>query len=234
MDHQTVRELTAAYSLDALDRADEHELEEHLARCPDCREELASFREAAAMLAHDVDAPAPPAGLRERILEQARSERPNVVPLRRRWALPAAATLAAAAACLAIGLGIWAVSLSGQLDTEREALDNQERLVAVLGDTDARRFPVEGVEGTLIRAASGEAALLVSNLEPAPSGKTYEAWVIEDGKPLPAGLFASGGERTAFALGRPVPAGAIVAVTLEREGGVESPTGEPLFSTRAV
>jgi anti-sigma factor RsiW len=234
MDHETVRELTAAYALDALDRADERELEEHLARCPECREELASFREAAAMLAHDVDAPSPPAALRGRILEQARSERPNVVPMRRRWALPAAATLAAAAASAAIGLGVWAASLSGRLDDERDALSDQERLVAVLGDTDARRIAVEGHDGTLVRAASGEAALLVSNLDPAPGGKTYEAWVIKDGKPLPAGLFNSHGTRTAILLRRPVPVGATVAVTLERERGVETPTGEPIFSARAA
>ena len=86
METDAIHELTAAYALDALDDAEVREYEDHLARCPRCREELASLGEAAAALAYAADAPAPPPALRTRILEQARSERPNVVPLRRRTA----------------------------------------------------------------------------------------------------------------------------------------------------
>ena len=177
----------------------------------------------------DVEAPPPPPSVRERIPQQARSERPMVLPLRRRWALPLAAGVAAAAACAAIGLGLWAASLSGKLDSERAALGDRERLVAVLADLDAARISVSGAEGTLVVARTGEAALLVTGLERAPQGMVYEAWVIEDGKPAPAGTFSSGGERTAVVLDRPVPVGAVVAVTLE-PGRVEQPTGEPLLS----
>lgn len=229
MDHETVRELTAAYALDALDRSDEREFEEHLAHCEQCREEVAAFQEVAELLAYDVETPAPPSSLRERILEQARGEQPNVVPLHRRWAFPAAATLAAVAAGAAIGLGIWASSLSSKLSTEREARGAQARLVAVLSDPSAERIPVEGAEGTLVVARTGEAALLVTALGPAPPGKVYEAWVIKGGKPRPAGTFAAGDGRTAVTLTRPVSQGAIVAVTLE-PGRVEQPTGKPLFT----
>src|ERR687883_22553 len=107
MEAESIHELTAAYALDALDSDEEREYEEHLARCTRCREDLASFSEAAPSLAYGVESPPPPPGLRDRILEQARSERPNVVPLKprrtRTWAIPAAA--AAVAACAAIGLG---------------------------------------------------------------------------------------------------------------------------------
>ena len=232
MDHETIRELTAAYALDALEREDEQEFEEHLAHCAACREDVAAFQEAAALIAYDVETPAPPPALRERILEEARRERPNVVPLRPRWAFPVAAGMAAAAACVAIGLGIWASSLSGKLDSERMARGDRERLVAVLADLEAARVPVSGAQGTLVVARTGEAALLVAGLEPAPEGKVYEAWVIEDGKPAPAGTFASGGEHTSVVLDLPVRQGAVVAVTLE-PGAVEEPTGEPLFSATA-
>jgi anti-sigma-K factor RskA len=57
--------------------------------------------------------------------------------------------------------------------------------------------------------------------------------VIEDGTPLPAGLF-EGGERTAVALTRPVRGGAVVAVTLEPAGGVAAPTGDPLVTVEAT
>jgi anti-sigma-K factor RskA len=73
----------------------------------------------------------------------------------------------------------------------------------------------------------------VRSLLYAPVGKTYEAWVIQGDKPAPTGTFAGGG-RVAFALSRKVPDGAIVAVTLERAGGVERPTTKPLFASEPV
>jgi len=92
--------LVAPYALDALDEREEKEFEEHLALCERCREELAGLREAAAVLAVGAPPAAPPPELRQRILDQARSERPNVVPLRRprRWTPVLAATTAVAAA----------------------------------------------------------------------------------------------------------------------------------------
>src|SRR5215210_3670495 len=85
--------LAAPYALDSLDDEQERGFEEHLAACERCREELAGLREAASYLAYAASGPAPPPALKERILEQARSERPNVVPLTRRrgWVAPLAA-----------------------------------------------------------------------------------------------------------------------------------------------
>ncbi|MGH2450297.1 MAG: anti-sigma factor, partial [Candidatus Limnocylindria bacterium] len=85
MERGEVHGLTAAYALDALGDAAEAEYEAHLRHCERCRDELAAFQEAATALAHAAPPAAPPPALRERILEQARSERPNVVPLRPRW-----------------------------------------------------------------------------------------------------------------------------------------------------
>src|ERR671930_1228862 len=100
MEADTIHELTAAYALDALDEREEREYEEHLARCPRCREELASFTETATSLAYGVESPTPPPDLRDRILVRARSERPNVVPLRPAWGswAPAAAAAGGVAA----------------------------------------------------------------------------------------------------------------------------------------
>ena len=65
-------------------------------------------------------------------------------------------------------------------------------------------------------------------LAPAPEGKDYQIWVFEDETPQPAGLFEEPGVAV---LTRPVEPGQQVAVTLEPDGGVEAPTGAPLFST---
>jgi anti-sigma-K factor RskA len=222
VERRGLHELSAAYALHALDGEEERVFEEHLAHCDDCRDEVASFQETAAALAYDVDAPAPPLALKERILARARSERETVVALRRRWVLPVAAAAAVAASLAAVGLGIWAATLSSQLDEERQA-----------NKAAAEIFKLAGARGSLIVTPSGEAALLVRELAPAPPGKTYEAWVIEGDKVTRAGLFP-GGTRTAFVLTRPVPAGAVVAVTLERSGGVDQPTAEPLFTAKSA
>ena len=106
----TLHDLSAAYALDALDADEREAYEEHLAGCASCREDVAAFSATAAELAFAVEPGTPPPALRGRILDAARAERPNVVPLRPRWAAPVAA-VAAVAACVAVGLGIWNVSL---------------------------------------------------------------------------------------------------------------------------
>jgi anti-sigma factor RsiW len=229
MEADAIHELTPAYALDALDEQEERDYEEHLARCPTCRAELASFLETATSLAYGVESPSPPPRLRGRILEQARAERPNVVSLRPAWrSWPAA--VAAVAAAAAIGLGIWAATLSNQLDRERSARDQQERIVSIVSDPAARHFTLSGDHGTLVVSGTGAAALLVSNLGHAPSGKTYEAWVIQGRMPHRAGTFTNA---TAFRLTRPVPDHAVVAITVERRGGVDAPTGKPITAAQA-
>jgi anti-sigma-K factor RskA len=215
MEHTEIHELSAAYALDALEPQQRAEFEEHLLRCAECRETVSLFQETAAALAHGVETPAPPPALGRRIMEQARRERPNVVSLRPRWLFPATATVAAVAACAAIALGIWTAILNNRLDSRPEIVT------------------LDGTNGSLIVSPAGEGTLLVDGLAAAPAGKTYEAWVIKDGNALPAGTFVGGG-RVAFALTRPVPDGAVVAVTVERAGGVQRPTTTPVFASESL
>lgn len=200
-----VHELTAAYALDALSPSEAETYERHLSQCEECRRELAELNETAAALAFGAVAPAPPARLRTAILDTAAAERSNVVPLlQRRWVARGLAVAAAAAACIVVGL------------------------VVALSRPSPRVINV-----TLSRDAGGSATLQVSGLAAAPNGKTYEAWVIPEGKaPRPAGLF-SGGATTTIHLKRAVPNGALVAVTIERAGGVPAPTTTPILSARA-
>jgi anti-sigma-K factor RskA len=222
MERQGIHELSAAYALHALDGEEERAYEDHLAHCVECREEVASFQEVSGAMAHGVEAPPPPPALKQRILDRARGERTTVVPLRRRWIFPAAAATAVAASVAAVGLGIWAATLSSRLEDERAANARAAQIVQLAG-----------ARGSLVVTPSGEATLLVKGLRPAPEGKTYEVWVIQGDMPRRAGIFA-GGERTAFVLTRPVPRGAVVAVTLEVAGGVDQPTGTPLFTAKSA
>lgn len=215
-----VHELSAGYALDALGVDERARYEEHLASCERCREELQGFWQVSAALGRAANGRTPPAALRERILEQARSERPNVVPLRPRRAARVLPLAAAVAAVVAVALGVWSFGLSGELDDARKEL-------AVLSDPNARTFASAGGEADLVVTPAGEAALVVRRLAPAPEGKDYEIWVFEQGMPRPAGVFDEPGVAL---LSRRVERGQIVAVTLERDGGVDAPTGAPLFT----
>lgn len=216
MDAETLHELTAAYALDALDESDREAFERHLVECSACREEVAELAATVSALAFAAPEVEPPPALRGRILEAARAERPNVVPLRPRWAVPVAG-LAAVAACAAIGLAAWDVSLHDQL-----------------GARSLERVAVSGASGSVVVGSGGAAALVVSDLRPAPSGRTYEAWVIAGKAVLAAGLFHGGETTTIVALSRPVPVGAEVAVTLEPAGGSATPTTKPFIVSSPV
>ena len=216
-----LHELSALYALDVLDADERARFEEHLAECEQCQGELASLRDTASSLAF-VPGPPPPTALRERILERARAEPSNVVSLagRRSLATSVAAALAVAATAAAVGLGIWAATLHHSLSQERSA-------TKVLRDPNARRIDVPGKAGQLVVAPSGDAVLSVS-LPRAPKGKTYEAWVANPAV-HPAGLFNGGLVKLTLR----VQHGAQVMVTLERSGGVDAPTQQPLLRVRA-
>ncbi len=120
-----IHELTAGYALDALDPDERRSYEDHLDECERCREELSSFWETTAALALAAQGPEPRPELRDRILAGARAEPQNVVPLHRRQLVtPARAlgALAAVAAVVAVGLGVWAASLHGRLGSANDRL----------------------------------------------------------------------------------------------------------------
>jgi anti-sigma-K factor RskA len=219
-------DLTAAYALHALDAEEREAYEEHLAQCARCRDEFAQLQESAAALAWAVDAPAPPAALRTRILTEAAAGRENVVPLplraRRAWQ-----AAAAVAACAAVGLGVWAATLHDSLGIARA----HESALQVVVDPSSHTVALQGGRGMVAVGQDGVGVLVVDRLPAAPSGKTYEAWVIpRGGKPVRAGTFDGGGGMTMVKLEMPVPKGATVAATVERDGGVDAPTTKPFLS----
>jgi anti-sigma-K factor RskA len=230
-----IHELTPAYALNALDQDEEHAYEEHLRHCDACREELASFLDTAASLAYGAEAPAPAPDLGDRIVATAVAERTNVVPLRRRWVVPALGAAAAVAAGVAIALGVWAASLSSSLDDEQREATEQRELIGLFVEQGAQHLPLDGANGTLVRSpGSGEAALVLTGLPAAPEGKTYQVWVVEDGAARSAGLLEGGTETSVVRLDQPVGEGAVVALTVERDGGAEQPTTDPFAATPAV
>jgi anti-sigma-K factor RskA len=224
-----IHELTAAYALDALEPDERRAYEDHLAGCAPCQEELASFGEVTGALAVAASGPAPRPELRERVLAAAPAERQVVVPFERksRRTAPVLAGLAAVAAVVAIALGLWATLLSSDLDEARSALD-------VLADPDARTVSLQTGSGRLVVDPDGRAVLVLDGLDEAPSGKTYEVWVIEDGSASPAGLFSATKKGDPVDVEGTVDEGDVVAVTVEKAGGVTEPSTEPIVASEPV
>ncbi|MGH3334527.1 MAG: anti-sigma factor [Nocardioides sp.] len=226
-----IHALSGAYAVDALDDIERAQFERHLAQCAECRAEVESLRSTAALLA-ETTATAPPESLRERVLADITTVRPlppsvetQATP-RRRFRL---APLAAAAALIAaVGTGVivtqpWADDAT---QTQLSAVDR------VLQAEDAERYTqsIDGSQATLVRSPSlNKAVLVTKDMAPPPEGKVYELWLDHEGKGfVPAGLMSGGRQEVLF---EGDPAAALGAgITIEPEGGSETPSTAPMMS----
>jgi anti-sigma factor RsiW len=227
-----IHELTAGYALDALAPAERRAYEDHLEDCDRCQEELTSFWQTTEALAVAASGPQPREELRGRVLAAARAEPQVVVPFepRRRRTVPVLAAAAAMAAVVALAVGLWASRLSSDLDEARLALDRERAAAAVLADPGSRTVGLRAGQGRLVVRPDGKAVLVLDGLDPAPKGKTYEAWIIEGETPVPAGIFAGREETDIVPLDGSVEEGEVVAVTIEDEL-VQAPTTRPVVTS---
>jgi anti-sigma-K factor RskA len=207
---QGLHDLAAAYALDALDEADRRAFDDHLESCGRCREDVLTLAGAASALAYAAEGPVPPEALRGRVLAAVHAEpaRAKVIrfPRARRSAWIASV---AAAACLAIGLGLWATLGTGQSPGR------------------AQTVALAGRVGTLTVNGSGQATMEVRNLGAPPRGSFYQVWVIPKGaKPIRDVRLPTSGRAQ---LGRTVSGGDTVAVTVEH-AVVDAPTSSPIVT----
>jgi anti-sigma factor RsiW len=235
-----IHELTAGYALDALDPEERSAYEAHLPGCEHCQQELESFWTTTEALAVAASGPAPSAALRERIVADVHAEpRQNVVAFepRRRRVAPVLGAVAAVAAVVALAIGLWASSLSSELDETRAALARQQAAVQVLGDSEAQSVALQAGDGRLVVGADGKAVLVLDGLDPAPAGKTYEMWIApggDIGAANRAGTFSGREGLEAELVDGTVSSGDVVAVTIEKAGGVNAPTTQPIAASDPV
>ena len=234
-----IHELTAGYALDALDEDERSAYEAHLADCEHCQQELASFWTTTEALAVAASGPEPSVALRERILADVRAEPQNVVAFEpRRWRVaPVLGAVAAVAAVVALGIGLWASNLSSELDETRAALARAQAAAQLLADPAAQTVALQQGTGRLVVDADGQAVLVVEGLEPAPAGKTYELWIVPGGDiaaASPAGLFPGRDGTEIVRLEGTVTAGDVVAVTVEAAAGADAPTTQPIVASDPV
>jgi anti-sigma-K factor RskA len=218
-----IHALSGAYAVDAVDDIERAGFERHLAGCAACRAEVASLREASALLA-DAATTTPPPALRDAVLSGITRVRP-LPPVtvggpvhRRRW-FPA---LVAAVVLALVGVGgvVWQ---QGRDDTSVQISVTDQ----VLQDPAAQRYTKElagGATATIVRSDKVNRAVIVTENMPAPpDGKVYQLWLQTPDRHLnSAGLMPDGADTVLLEgdAGDAVGAG----VSLEPSGGSEQPT----------
>jgi len=124
----------------------------------------------------------------------------------------------------------------GQMAEARRVAFDAQSQVAILAAPDLARIDLAGqpaAPGASARAFWSRTRGLVftaANLPPPPRGRAYQLWVLTNQPaPISAGMLAldaSGRVTARFDTPLDLPRPVAMAVTLEPEGGVPSPTGE--------
>ncbi|HEX2370170.1 MAG TPA: anti-sigma factor [Acidimicrobiia bacterium] len=128
----------------------------------------------------------------------------------------------------------------GQLaSTEARLAEAESELVsagelrAVLASNDGSVVSLTGPgDGTMRFAYSpttGQGVLIGDGLAAVDEAQTYQAWLIDDGVPQPAGLFSPTDGEVTFAVDGDPGTAEAVAVTLEPAGGSPQPTTDILY-----
>lgn len=233
-------ELYELYALGALETADKSEIEEHLRTgCPACSSGIRSAAAFAGVLATMPEQVQPPSRLRRRVLASV-----GIGQSSRGW-IAACAALSVALAAAVVWLGRENrdrdIALAEARDEIRHSaadLAAAQSALQFLGEPATRQVVFgqgkpQPPRGSVFVNPQRGVLLIASNLPPAPSGKTYELWLIpRKGAPQPAGLFQSNPQGSAMYL-RPgavdMAATGAVAVTLEPAGGSNAPTATPVI-----
>jgi anti-sigma-K factor RskA len=217
MEH--VDELIAAHALHALAPEDERAVEQHLAECARCRDQLREMEGVAAAIALSAPAAQPPPDLRRRVIEATGPVVPAPEPEQsaaRRWSWwPRFSAVAVPVLGVAVvALAVWNISLRND--------QTPQDIAAVTSVANV---------GSVVSYQGGDATL-VGNLQPAPANHTYEAWVIPSGQstPIAAGTFA-GGDGISFTLTQHASPGDTIVITLEPGTGGTSPKGPAVAKT---
>lgn len=232
MTDDDVRDLLAAWALDAVDDVERAAVERAMRTDPALAAEGRALRETAAALAAHSSSPAPDR-VRDAVLSQvgtvpqagpasapvARSSRTRRVSLRQVSAIAAAFLVGAA---IPTGVAISQSTQLTELERQTQALDD------VLDRPGARivQADVSGGGNATAIVADGAAVFTARGL-PALDDGDYQLWIVAEGAPESAGLLDVQDGATVADVAALSPDAAL-AVTVEPRGGSLQPTTDPL------
>jgi anti-sigma-K factor RskA len=241
--------LAGAYAMDAMPARDRERFERHLAGCEECAQEIASLREATAVLGTAVAEPLP-AGLKERVMAAAAMTRQQPPadeaeakpPARRatgnvglwlrslawpgRLALAAGAAAAVAVITVAVVFGVANGSMQQQLD---QAQTSSQQIAVVLTAQDAVMMTgpvVGGGTATIVMSHARHALVFTAQgLRTLPASRGYELWLIGPAGTRSAGMLPAGSHgMTGPVIASGLRQGDHLALTAEPAGGSAHPT----------
>ena len=247
----------ALYAMRALSPEEAAQVRAHVDVCAECREELAALSGDLAAVAMSVEQQEIPAGARERFLNRIAANAPaqrqpvaskapvvsiDSAPRRSAWSNWIAWGAVAAMLVIAAGLELRVRSLRGQVELQAHVIEQQEQanakaqmIMDLLKDPSAQHVMLTAAKSkpapmakAVYMASKGALLLQASNLDPLPSNKTYELWVIPmKGAPMPAGMFKPDAAGNASVIMPDMPKGVeakAFGVTIENAGGSATPT----------
>lgn len=257
MSHDEALELAGLYALDALTPDEKAAVDAHLDSCAEDHSEFARLGSVAPALAATAEAVEAPASLKANVLAAYRADvapklvpgatpqptpvvRPVVVtaPRARRWQAPNWMGWAAAAVAVVLlaVLSVYGLNLRQQADRANQRADQLAAAVAAMTAPGSQvailhgSGAAAGVTGFAAFPTTGDGYMVMTDVPAAPSGMTYQAWYIVDGKPSSAGTMAPTLDGNVIAGGLTPSAGtSVVAVTLEPAGGSDQPTSDPII-----
>jgi len=220
----------ATYALGSLDGEELAELRAHIARnCPNCTVGVRNANGLVAAMTGGIKLVDPPKRLRKRVLAMVD---PNPRSSRMAW-------LFALTTALSLFVAVYS-SLRYFASHDELLAAKYNATIEVLQDPAATEVTFgKGARGRIVISPKHGVAFSGQNMAALAPGKTYEMWVIPKGggAPIPSGSFAPSGDGTALHL-RPGPIDpaqtAAIAVSIEPEGGVQSPTKDQIIIVAPV
>lgn len=240
-------DLLVAYALGALEPEEMARVGTLLVERPELRTLLAELRATAGLLPYGLPESAPPAELRQRVLDRAVGRARRVAqpaaPSRLRGVLFALGSLAAVA-LLALTFTLTQLGAArAELAQVRQQIAASEQRVAALaaersdlaqaltGAEAIGRLAGPGGQATVLQSDNGE-LLVAAQLPPLDAGQVYQLWLIAgEGAPESGGVFTVDSSGFGMiALGPGAPAGVTLAVTAEPAPGSPGPTTDVLVA----
>jgi anti-sigma-K factor RskA len=259
MSHEQALELAGLYALDALTPDERAAVDAHIASCTRDHSEFATLGGLAPALAAVADPLDAPGSLKDNILAAYRADvAPKAVPATapaptpltqpvvatttrpRRWQAPTWMGWAAAAVAIVLlaVVSVYGLNLRQQADQARTRADQLAAAVAAMTAPGSEvailhgSGAASGVSGFVAfpTSTTGQGYMVVTDVPPLPTDKTYQAWYITDGTPTSAGTMTADASGSIVVSGlEPLDGAQVVAVTVEPDGGSDQPTSDPII-----
>ncbi|MFN8224053.1 MAG: anti-sigma factor [Gaiellales bacterium] len=225
--HEELRDLIAAYALDAISDEERAIVDGHLADCAACRDDYAQHLEALATLTPDASRAGDSdwEAVRARIVAPATPSWARVIPFPQR-VVRRVAGVAAVAAC----------SVLATLALTRDPGEGTPVRTAAVVPTPEAAAVAGSVRLYSPSVPAGHVRLRLDHVPDAPPGHHYEVWVLRPGAATemePIGAFTPEHGRVDLTLSLPGP-GQYVAldISIQQDGGSPEHSGRSLAGAR--